>query len=418
MDSIWQKELPPSPEIARPAGTTPVAIVGGGIAGVAVAYWLARDHGILATLCEQGRVAGGASGRNAGFLVTGPADTYDAAIGRWGARVARDVWRFSEANRALFLATWEQEEIDAGWEPTGHLHLADDPAEAAVLEATHRQLTVDGFGSVLWDAGTCRHASGSERFALGRWTPGDGQFHPVRAVTGLAAAAARRGVRIHPGCAVLQIEPRGGEWRVVTSLGPVAADAVVLAAAGPGVTALWPAAGERLTAVRAQALATSPLPVEIRMPLATRYGGTYWRRRADGGVVLGGERAATAGHDVGVSSIEPSAPVQQALDRFLAETYPDAPFRVTARWAGTLTYTQNGLPWVGSVSGAAGLYVATGWTGHGFGFAWEAGRRLAARMAGTDNGPCVPWDAHVELPRTATGQRPAADAESAATSSG
>lgn len=390
MDSVWDSERAAPPPPASWGAAVPVAVIGGGIAGLAVAYWLARAA-VEVALFERERVAAGASGRNAGFLLTGPADYYAAAIERWGADTARAVWRFSEENRGLLRATWREEGVDARWQPTGHLYLADDVAEADALVESHRRLEADGFASQLWDAPACREAAATDRFELGRFTPGDGQFHPVRAVTGLAAAAVRRGVRIHERTPVTKITARGGAWRLTTPTGPVAAERVVLAAAGPGVVALWPRCAGGLTAVRAQALATPPAPVRLAMPLATRYGGVYWRQREDGALVLGGERSAAAGADVGVAEAEPSPEVQAGLDRFLARTYPGVPRRVVGRWAGTMTYTPSGLPWVGPAPGADGLDVMSGWSGHGFAFAWEAGRRLAGLIAGLRSSLDLPW---------------------------
>ena len=100
-DSIWHSEAELRSPEPRWVGAVPVAIVGGGIAGVAVGYWLARDHGIEASIYERGRLAEGASGRAAGFLLIGPADYYDAAVERWGRDLARSIWRFSAENRAL-----------------------------------------------------------------------------------------------------------------------------------------------------------------------------------------------------------------------------------------------------------------------------------------------------------------------------
>ena len=64
------------PYRARPAlegrVETEVCVIGGGVAGLSCARRLA-GHGLDTVVLERGTVAGGASGRNGGFLLAGPA---------------------------------------------------------------------------------------------------------------------------------------------------------------------------------------------------------------------------------------------------------------------------------------------------------------------------------------------------------
>lgn len=50
---------------------------------------------------------------------------------------------------------------------------------------------------------------------------------------------------------------------------------------------------------------------------------------------------------------------------------------ITHRWSGTMGFSRDGLPIVGTLPGKPGALVAAGFTGHGFGFAFEAGHALA-----------------------------------------
>src|SRR5687768_15242340 len=85
---------------ARLPARTNVVVIGGGLLGVASAYWLARS-GVATVLIEQGDLAAGATGRNGGFMVAGTAERYPAAIARLGHATARAVWQLTLENRAL-----------------------------------------------------------------------------------------------------------------------------------------------------------------------------------------------------------------------------------------------------------------------------------------------------------------------------
>src|SRR5689334_18737022 len=83
----WADSVPPFPTLEGEADVD-VLIVGGGIAGVTLAWTLAEQDCVTGLL-ESGRVAGEASGRNAGFLMTAAAEPYEETIALWGRAGAR-----------------------------------------------------------------------------------------------------------------------------------------------------------------------------------------------------------------------------------------------------------------------------------------------------------------------------------------
>jgi gamma-glutamylputrescine oxidase len=66
-------------------------VIGGGVGGLACAWRLAQ-HGIDTLLLEAGTVAGGASGRNGGFLIAGTALFPNDARERLGPERARAIY--------------------------------------------------------------------------------------------------------------------------------------------------------------------------------------------------------------------------------------------------------------------------------------------------------------------------------------
>ena len=73
-----------------------VCVVGAGLAGLTIAREVARRGWSVAVL-DAGKVAGGASGRNAGFVSPGFAERIDAVVERVGLPRAKELWALSEA---------------------------------------------------------------------------------------------------------------------------------------------------------------------------------------------------------------------------------------------------------------------------------------------------------------------------------
>lgn len=354
MTSVW---LDGAPVTARAAmdgdSTADVAIIGAGVAGVATAYALAREGGSVIIL-DRGDLAAGASGRNAGFVLGGVAESYVAACARYGPERATRVFRFTFANRVLFRSAIRTNGIECASAWNGSDQLAGDDAEWHEISESARQLAGHGVRVRLEPA---------ERRAV---YEEDGELDPVRFVRGLAAAVERLGVRIFTRTPASSCTPT----QVRTPRGTVRAGAVVLC------TNAYTRhlAATRVRAVRGQICATAPLERRIfARPTYAFRGYRYWRQLAAGNVLVGGWRDVAAdsevGEDDGTSDV-----IQRRLDAFLTEHGIAAP--VTHRWGGTMGFSHDGLPYLGKA--ADGIYRCGGFTGHGNGYAMAAGELVAA----------------------------------------
>lgn len=330
-----------------------VAIVGGGIAGIACADRLARD-GASVVLVERGDLVGGASGRNAGFVLGGVAESYAAACRRYGADRAQRVFAVTYTARALLRTAIGESAIacDDRWE--GSDQQAGDEREWSELVESAAALSTRGV-SVRVDPARRRVTVAD-----------DGCLDPVRFGRGLAAAAERRGARLHTGTAVTAVAPD----LLRTDRGRVLAGSVVLCTGG--YTARLVAA--RIRPVRGQMLATAPIPLgRYPRPTYAHRGYRYWRQADDGSVLVGGWRDLAPDTEVGEDDAT-SPVIQDALDAWLRSEGIGAP--VTHRWGGTMDFSHDGLPYIGRR--ADGLFGCGGFTGHGNGFAMAAGEILAA----------------------------------------
>jgi gamma-glutamylputrescine oxidase len=337
--------------------TADVAIVGAGIAGIATAYFLASAGASVIVLESRG-VAEAASGRNAGFLLAGVAENFVAASHRYGDRNALRIWRFTKRTQALARRLVGEHSIDCGLRWNGSDQIAGDDEEWREIEDSARRLSSEEGVNV-----SVNSASHSATYA------DDGELHPVRWVRGLAAAAVSKGVRIHESTHVEAVAQ--GEAR--TGAGVARAGAIVLC------TNAYTAhlAASRVRPVRGQMLATAPERPRFARPAYASRGYQYWRQLGDGRVLVGGWRDTAVDAEVGEDE-RPTDVIQGQLDAFLRAHGITA--AVTHRWAGTMGFSHDALPYVGRIS--PGVFVCGGFTGHGMAFGPASAELVAALVRG------------------------------------
>ena len=149
----------------RPIGPFDVAVVGGGVIGAATAYALRRrDPALRVVIVEAERVAAGASGRNAGFVMPGIHHDPASAIETYGADRAGRLLSFTLENvsRVAALAA-EYPVVD--YAPVGHRLAAGMPGEAERLVASAALLEEHGVPARIFEGGEAARRCGGAGFA-------------------------------------------------------------------------------------------------------------------------------------------------------------------------------------------------------------------------------------------------------------
>lgn len=330
-----------------------VLIVGGGIAGTSLLWHLERRR-IDAVLVERRRIAWGASGRNAGFLLAGVASSYAEAIRAYGREKAREVWEITSENHDRMVEAARGQ--DVGHRRLGSAVLPSGEEERALLIESEHLLTEDGF-QARWDG---------RRLV----NPRDGEIDPAAMVGALARQA--RGGAIREGVGVTALRPRAHD--VVVTAGEDECEAGVVILATNGYTSqLVP--DVKIQPTRAQMVATAPESRRlVDMPVYSHFGYRYWRQLRTGEVLLGGWRDTTPETEKTLDD-QPTPEIQEKLDRAVRDLGVDA--EVTHRWAGTMGFTESGLPMAGPLEGMKNVYLCAGFTGHGMGFAFMTAKKVA-----------------------------------------
>lgn len=350
-----------------------LAIIGGGLAGVGAAYAVA-DAGARVVLLEERTLASGASGRNAGFVLAGPAKSYEEAVVSMGADAARDVWSFTLENNRLMADLVDRYDIDCGYLRRGSMSLSASPEEWVDLHQTHVDLTAAGIQTCLVEADQLPQPF-DRIYTGGIYYPGNAEINPGRFVRGVAAGIADR-VQFFECTKVLSMQA-GNTWTLGTGNATVRAENVLLAT-NAWTPQLVPAAP--IVPVRGQVVATERLDrVVVPFPMYADRGYQYWRQTLDGHLIAGGWRNLDIENEA--RHEEATTPrIQDALDAMIETIAPGT--IIERRWAGIMGFTPDIVPMVGPVSGMDALWLAAGFSGHGVSMAFTSGGRAALRTLG------------------------------------
>lgn len=377
--------IPPSFWLARPSPPEEidVAVVGGGFVGLSTAYWLARS-GREPVVLEAEHIANKASGRNAGFLLTGTAEPFTRLAAHVGHDRALAFWRVSRDNRELLRSELlDPGTVDADFLAEGSwIGCLRGTEQHTALEESAELLRGEGFEVEWRGAEEVRTASGSDQLEGALFQPRDGGLDPVRLCRGLAGLGlfeVRGGVRVRG------LEQRDDRVHLVTGMGDFLARRAILAV-NAYIPSLLPKLSLDVKPVRGQAMATEPGERLLSGIWYVNDGYDYLRQLADGTVLLGGRRQVAESQEVGYLE-SPTGTVQGALEEFLEGTFPRLAGRsVHHRWAGTMGFTADGFPVIGAVDHAPGALYAAGFSGLGMSLGFATGKYLAERISAEEEG--------------------------------
>ncbi len=356
-----------------------VCVVGGGLAGLTVAREVARRGWSVAVL-EGGRVAEAASGRNTGFVLPGFAENIDAMVERIGLDHTKQLWALSERG-VDYVRTAIEEHNLPGVDPVQgwlRVHQTDHPD---AVRADVERLRWIGADVEMWPTERVRAELPSQRyFSAVHWRNAF-HIHPLNYALGLARLAVEAGCRIFEETPALSIDPAGVRKRIATPNGRVRATHVVFAG-NVQLGGVMPSLSATLLPVTTYVMVTEPLGE--RLAQFVRYRGAISDTdRADNHYrIVGGDRLMVSGR-VRVWPAD-AGRFARALAGDMMRKFPGlGPVEVTQIWAGTLGRTIHRMPQIGAM--AEGVWVASGFAGHGLNTTAMAGELIARGIVEGDD---------------------------------
>ena len=398
-------------------GKTDVAVVGGGVVGVACALELAR-RGAEVRVLERGRLGHGCSYGNAGWLtaslalpLAAPGQTlkalgwlfdrespfyirprFDPALASWLLRFLANSRPapFERGARALIELSrwsvdfWERLERRApesfGFERNGLLSVYE--TEKSLAAARRRAELTARFGIPFetWNAETIRQREPAIRGDTtgGLFFPEDALCDPYPAVLALVDEAKRLGVRFEEQTEVLDVTANGAGDHVRTSRGVIHANEIVVAAGA------WSGSFGRRLGLRLPMLGAKgySLLAQRREPHPSR--SIYLAERK---IAISPHRDAVrisgtlelVGEDLSVDRRRVAAMVRGAQQMLKLGEISSADVDV---WCGLRPCMPDGMPVIGRARGARNVWLATGHQMTGLKTAPATGRLLAELISG------------------------------------
>jgi glycine oxidase len=336
----------------RTSETAEVAIIGGGVIGLAIARALALRGVRDVLLIERNSLGAESSSAAAGMLAP------QAEANR-----AHEFFFLTCQSRDLYpkfaAALLEETGIDIELETTGTLYLAFTDDDADELEKRFEWQTRAGLPLERLSPASARQLEPSihEDVRAALKFPLDSQVENRRLISALASANERLGVRLETGTEVISLRIKRDQIAgLETSRGFIVAGSVVIA--GGAWSSLIGAADKalpnlRIKPVRGQMLCFEANPQIARHVIYSRRG--YIVPRRDGRL-LAGSTTEQAGFEKRVTA----AGVHSILSAAMEISPRIAALPLTDSWSGLRPRAGDTLPVLGPCAEIAGLFYATG----------------------------------------------------------
>ena len=322
-------------------------VVGLGASGIAaVEAFVAQGASVIGI--DAGRVAAGASGRNGGFLLAGPAMPLHEAIGRWGEHDAVGLQRetMDEIDRLIERLGPDVVRRVGSLRIAGHPD-APDELELADCHQLSQAMQTHGFAVEPYDG----------ELGKGLFLPQDAAMNPARRT--LATAQLVADAQLYEHTPALQVTAH----KVTTPAGTIIARHIVVAVDGR-LDAIFPNEvfpNLTIRTARLQMLATTPVALRLPCPVYMNHGFDYAQQDRDGRLFVGGGRQLFT-DDEWTHETSPTADVQHYLET-LARRLSDQPIEVAHRWAASVGFTDDKRPLCVEV--ADGVMAVGGYSGTG-----------------------------------------------------
>ncbi len=352
--------------------TADIVIIGGGIVGLSVAYYLALEKAGKIVLFEKGQLGEGSTSRCVGGIRT----QFSTEINI----------RFSLESLKTFEQFKEEFGVDPDFRRIGYLFLATTEREMEVFtENIGLQkkfnipvefLNSDEIGS-RWPYLRMEDVLG------GTFCARDGYAGPNEILSGFASGAKKAGVRIYEGMEVIGISTAKGKILSVKTKTDEISTPVVVNAGGPYAASIGGMVGIKIPVkpLRRQIFVTAPFHLtDHPVPLTIDFHrGWYFRQEGDG-LLLSGPLDLEPSFNLNTDYEAMAVASENAMYR--VPVLEKA--RISRGWAGLYEISPDHHAILGRVPEIEGFILANGFSGHGFQHSPAVGKMISELIVDGD----------------------------------
>ncbi len=337
---------------------TDVLIVGGGLAGCFVAYFLARE-GIDVVLIERTDLGSQASGANAGSLHCQIPNHEFLEKGEDWARAFSPALVLMRESIGMWAELGKELGTDLEFSQHGGLLVAETERQMRDIERKIKIERAQGISIDLLSRDDLRNRAPyiSDNMIGGSYCADEGKASPLLATPALARAAASHGARIFTRTTVHSIDPARTGFDVITSMGPISTRRIVNSAgAGAGRIAAMVDVDIHIEGYPIQVNVTERSAPLVKHLLYYAGGRLTLKQAANGGFLIGGGWPSRFDPKSGWPTIDPDS-VRENM-RMAVAVIPDLyDVRLLRTWPAIVNGTRDWRPVLGEIPGVRGFFM-------------------------------------------------------------
>lgn len=346
-----------------------VVIIGSGVIGNAVAYYLAKEGYSVIVLEKGDDIGDGGSTRNGGGVRQSGRHPAELPLAMYG---VQHLWPNLSEELGTNIEYYQE----------GNLRMGKNDEHLKVLQNLTDRATKQGLDVRMISGDEARKINSflSDEVIGASWCPTDGHANPLLVTLAYYKEARALGVRFITGEEVSEIRKVKGKVRkVITKNNTIYEGDKVILAAGYASRKIAQTIGidVPMKQVLLEVLVTEAQPPMFYQMLGTAAADFYGHQSTHGSFVFGGTSGldAYAHEDDHQPTLGMTA---SCICRGIIRYFPNLKnLKIIRTWAGYIDDCVDHIPVISHVEEATGLIIACGFSGHGFGISPTVGMLLS-----------------------------------------